>query len=172
MKKKFIFTIFALCIAACAVTTVGCRQNNDSSNDSSDSGQLPALEFTQTTLEMVLGESNQLPSLSLEEGETVTYSSDDSFGSVLFAILCIFAFKFPWLIIVIIAWGILKLLWIATKFVGRIAWWLLRFSAICLWWILQEVVYGIWWLVRVPITLTLDKNVPYWWFPSFWIPKW
>ena len=77
MKKKFIFTIFALCIAACAVTTVGCRQNNDSSNDSSDSGQLPALEFTQTTLEMVLGESNQLPSLSLEEGETVTYSSNN-----------------------------------------------------------------------------------------------
>ena len=77
MKKKFIFTIFALCIAACAVTTVGCRQNNDSSNDSSNSGQLPALEFTQTTLEMVLGESNQLPSLSLEEGETVTYSSNN-----------------------------------------------------------------------------------------------
>lgn len=107
-----------------------------------------------------------------EAKDSVSDSFDVSFGSGLLTVLCVLAFKFPWLLLVIIGWGILKLLWIVLKFVGRIAWWVLRFSAICLWWLLQEIVYGIWWLIRVPFTLALDKNVPYWWFPDFWFPQW
>lgn len=107
-----------------------------------------------------------------EAKDSVSDSFDVSFGSGLFAVLCVLAFKFPWLILVIIGWGILKLLWIVLKFVGRIVWWILRFSAMCIWWLLQEIAYGIWWLIRVPLTLAFDKNVPYWWFPDFWVPKW
>ncbi|MBQ8559666.1 MAG: hypothetical protein IJ439_06775 [Tyzzerella sp.] len=65
--------------------------------------------------------------------DTVSDSFDTSFGSGLLAISCVLAFKFPWLILVIIGWFILKLLWIVIKFVGRIAWWLLRFGLLCLW---------------------------------------
>ena len=104
--------------------------------------------------------------------DTVSDSFDTSLGSGCLAILCVLAFKFPWLILVIIGWLILKLLWVVLKFIGRILWWVLRICGLCLWWLLQEMVYGIWWLIRVPITLILDKNVPEWWFPNWWFPKW
>lgn len=104
--------------------------------------------------------------------DSVSDSFDVSFGTGLLTILCILAFRFPWLIIVIIGWGILKLVWIVLKFVGRNVWWILRFSTICLWWFLQEVAYGIWWLIRVPFTLGFDRDVPLWWFPKFHFPKW
>ena len=48
--------------------------------------------------------------------DSVSDSFADSFGSGCLAILILFAFKFPWLIIVVIGWLLFKLLWIVVKF--------------------------------------------------------
>lgn len=88
--------------------------------------------------------------------DNISDSFDESVGSGCLTILCVLAFKFPWLILVIIGWFLLKLIWIIIKFVGRVLWWIMRFCIICLWW-----------LIRLPITLILDKDVPVW-----WLPKW
>lgn len=54
--------------------------------------------------------------------EPVLESFDISFGDGILAILCVFAVNFPWLIIVIMAWFMVKLLWRITKFLARIVW--------------------------------------------------
>lgn len=73
MKKKLIFAIIALCMTICAFTAVGCGKKEEDGG----SAQLPTLEFTQNTIEMILGESKQLPGLSLVENETVSYFSNN-----------------------------------------------------------------------------------------------
>ena len=104
--------------------------------------------------------------------DTVSDSFDESLGSGCLAILAVFAYKFPWLIFVVIGWLILKLLWISLKFVSRVSWWGLKATALALWWLSQEVVYGIWWIIRVPIALILNMNIPEWWFPDWRFPEW
>ena len=75
MKKRYILTLIALCMATCAFA--GCDGSGATSVDSSSSELLPSLSFAENKLEMILGESKQVPALVLEEGETVVYSSND-----------------------------------------------------------------------------------------------
>ena len=75
-----------------------------------------------------------------ESKESVSESFDVSFGEGCLALLILLAFKFPWLILVIILWLILKLMWFFIKLICR-----------C-----------IWWVVRLPFTLIFKKEFPVW----------
>lgn len=86
--------------------------------------------------------------------EQVSDSFDISFGTGCLVILGILAFKFPWLILVIIVWLLFKLLWIILKFVFRTLWWCLGLTAL-----------SIWWILRLPFTLIFQHKFPDWWFP-------
>ena len=88
--------------------------------------------------------------------ENVASSFDNSPGAGCMAILILAILKFPWLIIVIIAWLLLKLMWKAVKLALRIIWWLLRLCCISLWWI-----------VRAPFMYVLYREMPDWWFPEW-----
>lgn len=78
MKKKFILTLIALCMATCAFAACGGGSNGGGTSvESSSSEVVPSLSFAENKVEMILGETKQIPALSLEEGETVAYSSND-----------------------------------------------------------------------------------------------
>ena len=76
MKKKFIFALIALCTLTCAFGMGACDNKNNDSTGNESSSVLP-LEVAEKKIEMILGETKQISVLSLEEGETVSYTSND-----------------------------------------------------------------------------------------------
>ena len=104
--------------------------------------------------------------------DTVSDSFGTSIGAGFLAILLVLSIKFPWLIIVIIGWGILKLLGIVLKFLSRVLWWVFRTVVLALWWIVQTAAIGIWWIIRFPILFGIYREMPDWWFPKWWWPSW
>lgn len=113
----------------------------------------------------------------------VSESFDSSFGLGMFSLLCFVFFKFPWMLVVIVGYYILKGIWTVSKFLGRCIWWLLKFVGFCLFWIsleaifiilwlLQEILYGIWRLLSLPFYLIFHKEAPDWWFPELLVPDW
>lgn len=88
--------------------------------------------------------------------ENVKDSFDISFSSGCLMLLSVFAIQFPWLIIVIIGWLLLKLIWNIMKFIFR-----------TLWWCLGLILLTIWWILRLPFTLVFYHELPDWWFPEW-----
>lgn len=86
MKKKYLFTLIALCMTACAFSATACKgkdSGEDSVSQSESSIQqeeetVESLQFTDGKIEMLLGETKQLSLSNLDVGETVTYTSNDS----------------------------------------------------------------------------------------------
>lgn len=62
-------------MATCAFAA--CGGGGETSVESSSSMEQPALSFTENKVELILGQTKQVPALSLQDGETVTYSSND-----------------------------------------------------------------------------------------------
>ena len=86
MKKKYILTLIALCMSACALGATACKDRGSSDSDSLSQSEssvgeevtVPSLQFTDGKVEMLLGETKQLSVGNLEAGETVvTYTSND-----------------------------------------------------------------------------------------------
>lgn len=79
MKKKFIFALIALCTATCALSMMGACKNEPASSSSvgNESSSTLPLELAEKKIEVILGESKQITALSLDEGETVSYISND-----------------------------------------------------------------------------------------------
>ena len=82
MKKKYILTLIALCMTVCVFGATACKgkKNPDSSSqsESSEEVSLPSLTFTERKIEMLVGETRQLSFADLEDGETVTYTTNDA----------------------------------------------------------------------------------------------
>ena len=97
--------------------------------------------------------------------DTVTESFEDSAGAGLFAIVILLVIKFPWMILVILGWLLLKAIWIVVKAVAWLLWEVLKVVLRSLWWLLGLFCLSIWWLIRLPFTWLFHKELPDWWFP-------
>lgn len=76
MKKKLIIICMAICTAALSAFGIACKK--DTVSGSSDvGGETATLEFVEKRVEMLLGESRQLSLNGLDNGENVSYHSND-----------------------------------------------------------------------------------------------
>ncbi len=78
MKNKFILILFALCIAACAA--IGCAPDKTKPSESetpTEGDSLPHLEFTQSKIELLVGDVARISVKNAEKGETFVYTVTD-----------------------------------------------------------------------------------------------
>lgn len=77
MKKKFILTLIAVSMTICALGLAACNKNSGETQSDGGESSAPAIEFVEENVGLLIGETKQLTLVSLEDGETVTYSSTD-----------------------------------------------------------------------------------------------
>ncbi|MBE5740415.1 MAG: hypothetical protein E7349_06145, partial [Clostridiales bacterium] len=82
MKKKYILTFIALCMTVCAFGATACKSLDDpdrsSQSENNEEVVIPSIAFTERKIEMLVGETRQLSLANLEDGETVTYTTNDA----------------------------------------------------------------------------------------------
>ncbi len=76
MKKKFIVIFISMLMMALSLFGA-CKSDKDNSADSGSTPTVPTLEFVEKKIEILLGDSKQLVVATLEEGETISYASND-----------------------------------------------------------------------------------------------
>ena len=79
--------------------------------------------------------------------DSVANSFAESTGAGLLSLVVLLVIKFPWLILVIIAWLLLKAVWGIIKLVVILLWRTLQFAAPYLWIAIVAVFRSFWWLL-------------------------